>query len=59
MEESQNPTIPKGKTPMYGAAFKNIDDTLWKDAGYNSEINYIQLKIKCETDVLVKNLLVV
>ena len=27
---------------MYEAAFKNIDDTLWKDAGCNSELDYIE-----------------
>ena len=25
---------------MYEAAFKNIDDTLWKDAGCSSELDY-------------------
>ena len=27
---------------MYYAAFKNIDDTLWKDAGCSSELDYIE-----------------
>ena len=27
---------------MYEAAFRNIDDTLWKDAGCNSELDYIE-----------------
>ena len=27
---------------MYQAAFKNIDDTLWKDAGCSSELDYIE-----------------
>ena len=27
---------------MYAAAFKNIDDTLWKDAGCSSELDYIE-----------------
>ena len=27
---------------MYEAAFKNIDDTLWKDAGCSSELAYIE-----------------
>ena len=27
---------------MYEAAFKNIDDTLWKDAGRSSELDYIE-----------------
>ena len=27
---------------MYEAAFKNIDDTLWKDAGCGSELDYIE-----------------
>ena len=27
---------------MYDAAFKNIDDTLWKDAGCSSELDYIE-----------------
>ena len=27
---------------MYEAAFKNIDDTLWKDAGCSSELDYIE-----------------
>ena len=27
---------------MFEAAFKNIDDTLWKDAGCSSELNYIE-----------------
>ena len=45
---------------MYEAAFKNIDDTLWKDAGCSSsEIDYIERTFKCETGVLVANLLVV
>ena len=26
----------------YEAAFKNIDDTLWKDAGCGSELDYIE-----------------
>ena len=26
----------------YDAAFKNIDDTLWKDAGCDSELDYIE-----------------
>ena len=28
---------------MYEAAFRNIDDTLWKDAGCSSELDYIEL----------------
>lgn len=27
---------------MYEAAFKNINDTLWKDAGCSSELDYIE-----------------
>ena len=27
---------------MYEVAFKNIDDTLWKDAGCSSELDYIE-----------------
>ena len=27
---------------MFEAAFKNIDDTLWKDAGCSSELDYIE-----------------
>ena len=27
---------------MYEQAFKNIDDTLWKDAGCSSELDYIE-----------------
>jgi len=27
---------------LYEAAFKNIDDTLWKDAGCSSELDYIE-----------------
>ena len=27
---------------MYEAAFKNIDDTLWKDAECSSELDYIE-----------------
>ena len=27
---------------MYEAAFKNIDDTLWKDAGCSSELDCIE-----------------
>jgi type I restriction enzyme M protein len=27
---------------MYAAAFRNIDDTLWKDAGCSSELDYIE-----------------
>jgi type I restriction enzyme M protein len=27
---------------MYEQAFKNIDDTLWKDAGCSSEMDYIE-----------------
>ena len=27
---------------MYEAAFKNIDDTLWKDSGCSSELDYIE-----------------
>jgi type I restriction enzyme M protein len=27
---------------MYDAAFRNIDDTLWKDAGCSSELDYIE-----------------
>lgn len=27
---------------MYEAAFRNIDDTLWKDAGCSSELDYIE-----------------
>jgi type I restriction enzyme M protein len=27
---------------VYDAAFKNIDDTLWKDAGCSSELDYIE-----------------
>jgi len=26
---------------VYDAAFKNIDDTLWKDEGCSSELDYI------------------
>ena len=26
----------------YNAVFKNIDDTLWKDAGCSSELDYIE-----------------
>jgi type I restriction enzyme M protein len=26
----------------YDAVFKNIDDTLWKDAGCDSELDYIE-----------------
>ena len=29
-------------TLMYEAAFRNIDDTLWKDAGCSSELDYIE-----------------
>jgi type I restriction enzyme M protein len=28
--------------PMYEAAFRNIDDKLWKDAGCSSELDYIE-----------------
>ena len=27
---------------MYEQAFKNIDDTLWKDAGCSSELDYVE-----------------
>ena len=27
---------------MYEAVFKNIDDTLWKDDGCNSELDYVE-----------------
>lgn len=27
---------------MFEQAFKNIDDTLWKDAGVSSELDYIE-----------------
>lgn len=27
---------------MYKAAFRNIDDKLWKDAGCSSELDYIE-----------------
>ena len=27
---------------MYETTFKNIDDTLWKDAGCSSELDYIE-----------------
>jgi hypothetical protein len=27
---------------MYEAAFRNIDDTPWKDAGCSSELDYIE-----------------
>ena len=27
---------------MFEAVFKNIDDTLWKDAGCSSELDYIE-----------------
>lgn len=27
---------------MFEAAFKNIDDTSWKDAGCTSELDYIE-----------------
>ena len=27
---------------MYEAAFRSIDDTLWKDAGCSSELDYIE-----------------
>jgi type I restriction enzyme M protein len=27
---------------MYEAAFKNIDDTLWKDAGCSRELDYVE-----------------
>jgi type I restriction enzyme M protein len=27
---------------MYEQAFKNIDDTLWKDSGCSSELDYIE-----------------
>ena len=30
------------KSRMYEAAFRNIDDTLWKDAGCSSELDYIE-----------------
>jgi len=29
-------------THMYEQAFKNIDDTLWKDSGCSSELDYIE-----------------
>jgi hypothetical protein len=29
--------------PMYEAAFRNIDDTLWKDAGGCGELAYIEI----------------
>jgi hypothetical protein len=29
-------------TVMYEQAFKNIDDTLWKDSGCSSELDYIE-----------------
>ncbi len=29
---------------MYEAAFRNIDDTLWKDAGCSSELDYVKQK---------------
>ena len=40
---------------MYQAAFKNIDDTLWNDAGCSSELDYIEqtswvLFLKCLND---------
>ena len=34
---------------MYEAAFKNIDDTLWKDAGCSSELDYIEQAFNFET----------
>ena len=35
----------------YDAAFKNIDDTLWKDAGCGSELDYIeQTSFGCAQD---------
>jgi len=27
---------------MYEVAFRSIDDTLWKDAGCSSELDYIE-----------------
>ena len=27
---------------MYEQAFKNIDETLWKDAGCSSELDYVE-----------------
>jgi type I restriction enzyme M protein len=34
--------IFRGRRLMYEVAFKNIDDTLWKDAGCSSELDYIE-----------------
>lgn len=37
---------------MYEAAFKNIDDTLWEDAGCSSELDYVE---QTNWVLLVKN----
>lgn len=35
--------IPENKGfPVFEQTFKNIDDTLWKDAGCSSELDYIE-----------------
>jgi type I restriction enzyme M protein len=34
--------IPLVSVSVFIAAFKNIDDTLWKDAGCGSELDYIE-----------------
>jgi len=43
---------------MYEAAFKNIDDTLWKDAGCSSELDYIEQAYDVVTVILLKKLMV-
>ena len=35
-----NPLL--GSPLLFETAFKNIDDTLWKDAGCSSELDYIE-----------------
>ena len=45
-------------TRMYEAAFRNIDDTLWKDAGCSSELDYIEQAYAVVTIILFKKLMV-
>ena len=42
---------------MYEAAFKYIDDTLWKVAGSNSELDHVEQAYAVGTGMLIKKLM--
>ena len=43
---------------MFEQTFKNIDDTLHKDAGCSSELDYVEQAYALGTGILIKKLMV-